>query len=210
MPSKDKTPQAKKVKKQARAQNAIDNILLAGKELISSQVEDISARSLAKRSGYSIGNIYHHFEKMADVFVKIYVEKRTDSQKKVAQLFNNHSPLSPITELAPKVTDQVISNHNEFDPKVLTFCLAALSKELNNPFEIDKSVDNLVAIFRDVADRDQTNTFRRMTVAESELLAKIYVYALRQPYIDESELMGTEEHRKIIISLFYSLFGNKQ
>ena len=210
MPSKDKTPQAKKVKKQARAQNAIDNILLAGKELISSKVEDISARSLAKRSGYSIGNIYHHFEKMADVFVKIYVEKRTDSQKKVAQLFNNHSPLSPITELAPKVTDQVISNHNEFDPKVLTFCLAALSKELNNPFEIDKSVDNLVAIFRDVADRDQTNTFRRMTVAESELLAKIYVYALRQPYIDESELMGTEEHRKIIISLFYSLFGNKQ
>ena len=210
MPSKDKTPQAKKVKKQARAQNAIDNILLAGKELISSQVEDISARSLAQRSGYSIGNIYHHFEKMADVFVKIYVEKRTDSQKKVAQLFNNHSPLSPITELAPKVTDQVISNHNEFDPKVLTFCLAALSKELNNPFEIDKSVDNLVAIFRDVADRDQTNTFRRMTVAESELLAKIYVYALRQPYIDESELMGTEEHRKIIISLFYSLFGNKQ
>ena len=51
------------------------------------------------------------------------------------------------------------------------------------------------------------NTFRKMTVADSQLLAKIYVYALRQPYIDESELMGTEEHRQIIINLFYSLFG---
>lgn len=51
------------------------------------------------------------------------------------------------------------------------------------------------------------NTFRKMTVAESQLLAKIYVYALRQPYMDESELMGTEEHRQIIINLFYSLFG---
>jgi hypothetical protein len=46
-----------------------------------------------------------------------------------------------------------------------------------------------------------------MTVAESQLLAKIYVYALRQPYMDESELMGTEEHRQIFINLFYSLFG---
>ena len=51
------------------------------------------------------------------------------------------------------------------------------------------------------------NTFRKMTVAESQLLAKIYVYALRQPYMDESELMGTEEHRQIFINLFYSLFG---
>jgi AcrR family transcriptional regulator len=198
-----------KIPKQSRAQKAVDNILLAGKELINSRVEDLSARSLAKRSGYSIGNIYHHFEKMADVFVQIYVDKRVESQKKVAKLFKDHRPSSPITELAPKVTDQVISNHNEFDPKVLTFCLTALSKELNNPFEIDKSVDNLVAIFREVADRDQSNTFRKMTVAESQLLAKIYVYALRQPYIDESELMGTEEHRQIIINLFYSLFGNK-
>lgn len=198
-----------KISKQPRALKAVDDILLAGRELTSSELGELSARSLAKKSGYSIGSIYYHFEKMADVFVKIYTEKRIESQMKVAQLFRSHKPLSPITELAPKVTDQVISNHNEFDPKVLTFCLTALSKDLNNPFEIDSSVDNLVAIFRETIQKDQSNTFRKMTVAESQLLAKIYVYALRQPYVDESDLMGTEEHRQIIIDLFYSLFGNK-
>ncbi|GEM_PF-1357236 len=211
MPAAPKTKNPKSTKKspkQPRSMQAVDNILLAGKELIASKDQNLNARALAKRSGYSIGNIYHHFEKIADVFVKIYVEKRTESQKKVASLFKDHDPSSPITELAPKVTDQVISNHNEFDPKVLTFCLTALSKELNNPFEIDKSVDDLVAIFRGVAERDKSNTFRKMTVAESQLLAKIYVYALRQPYIDESDLMGTEEHRQIVINLFYGLFGS--
>ena len=209
MPSSSKasktTPDSKK---QSRSLKAVDSILLAGKELIESKKQNLNARSLAEKSGYSIGNIYHHFEKIADVFVKIYLEKRVASQKKVAQLFIDHSPLSPINELAPKVTDQAISNHNEFDPKVLTFCLTALSKELNNPFEIDKSVEKLVAIFREVADRDQTNTFRKMTIPESQLLAKTYVYALRQPYIDESDLMGTEEHRQVMIKMFYSLFGN--
>ncbi|QWD92709.1 TetR/AcrR family transcriptional regulator [Polynucleobacter asymbioticus] len=209
MPNTSKTPKSKQVTpKQSRSLKAIDNILIAGKELIGSKKQTLNARALAEKSGYSIGNIYHHFEKIADVFVEIYLEKRVASQKKVAQLFIDHSPLSPITELAPRVTDQVISNHNEFDPKVLTFCLTALSKELNNPFEIDKSVEKLVAVFREVADKDQTNTFRKMTIPESELLAKTYVYALRQPYIDESELMGTEEHRQIMINMFYSLFGN--
>ena len=207
---KSKTSLTKqKILKQPRKQKSVDNILLAGNELISSKLEPLSARSLAKKSGYSIGNIYHHFEKIADVFVKVYMEKRIESQKKVAQLFKSHKPLSPITELAPKVTDQVLSNHNEFDPKVLAFCLTALSKDLNNPFEIDSSVDNLVAIFRITIEKDKTNTFRKMTVSESQLLAKLYVYALRQPYVDESDLMGTEEHRQIIINLFYSLFGNK-
>jgi len=209
VPNTSKTPKSKQVTpKQSRSLKAIDKILLAGKELIGAKKQALNARALAEKSGYSIGNIYHHFEKIADVFVEIYLEKRVASQKKVAQLFIDHSPLSPITELAPRVTDQVISNHNEFDPKVLTFCLTALSKELNNPFEIDKSVEKLVAIFREVADRDQTNTFRKMTIPESELLAKTYVYALRQPYIDESELMGTEEHRQVMIKMFYSLFGN--
>jgi len=208
MPTSPKALKSRKnSSKQPRSLKAVDSILLAGKELINSKDQQLNARSLAEKSGYSIGNIYHHFEKIADVFVQIYVEKRTISQKKIAQLFAEHDPLSPITELAPKVTDQVIYNHNEFDPKVLTFCLTALSKELNNPFEIDKSVEKLVAIFRETAERDQTNTFRRMSIPESQLLAKTYVYALRQPYIDESELMGTEEHRQIIINLFYSLFG---
>lgn len=212
MPSAAKAKTSKtapKISKQPRALKAVDDILLAGRELINSELEELNARSLAKKSGYSIGNIYYHFEKMADVFVKIYIEKRIESQKKVAQLFMSHSPLSPITELAPKVTDQVISNHNEFDPKVLTFCLTTLSKDLNNPFEIDNSVDDLVAIFQDTAKRDQSNTFRKMMVAESQLLAKVYVYALRQPYVDESNLMGTEEHRQIIIDLFHNLFGKK-
>lgn len=196
--------------RQYRALSAISNIKEAANNLIKEgQLERISARALSEKSGYSVGNIYHHFESIAEVLNEIYLEKRTESQKKCAELFKSHPSDEPIDSLAHSVTDQVLGHLNEFNPKILSFCLAAQSKHLNNPFEIDKSVEKLVEIFNETIARDQTGTFRKMTLAESHLLSKIYVYALRQPYIDESKLMGTEEHRDIVIKLFFSLFSTK-
>lgn len=195
---------------QNRSLQAVANIKEAAAELVKvPNMSRISARALAEKSGYSIGNIYHHFESVANVLIEIYDDKRIESQKKIADLFRSHSPDEPCDSLAVSVTDQVLSHLNDFNPKILAFCLTAKSKNLNNPFEIDKSVEGLVEIFNETIARDRTNTFRKMARAESHLLAKIYVYALRQPYIDESELMGTEQHRDLIIKLFFDLFSTK-
>ena len=54
-------------------------ILLAGEKLLlSGNVNLINAENLSKHSGYSIGNIYHHFKSLDQVFIKIFLKKRLD------------------------------------------------------------------------------------------------------------------------------------
>ena len=54
-------------------------ILLAGEKLLlSGNINLISAENLSKYSGYSVGNIYHQFKNLDQVFINIFLRKRLE------------------------------------------------------------------------------------------------------------------------------------
>ena len=65
----------KKISRKAKLSQ--EAILLAGQKLLlSGNINSISAENLSKHSGYSVGNIYHHFKSLDQVFINNFLKKK--------------------------------------------------------------------------------------------------------------------------------------
>ena len=84
----------KKKPKQDRAAKTKQDLLHTANEILDrGDLDDLSAKALSIKSGYSVGVIYKYFNKYEDIFIKIFLNKIDAHFKEVEQIYIDHQPL---------------------------------------------------------------------------------------------------------------------
>jgi len=168
--------------------------------------ELLTITNIAKRSGYSVGNIYHHFkniDNVIDEFVIQHHKKRIDVLIKL------------IKETPASMHVKEFTKHlNDLNFKVMTKLPRAITLKLASTVmtkrEVLKRIDEnnklLVGPIEAMIKINETNTFKKLTHKEIEMAVLVYASALRKPVTENHKLAFTKSHQQQSLAISMALF----
>lgn len=193
---------------QDRSQKAIENIFEAATSLaISGDAKLLNIRELSERSGYSVGNIYHYFSKIDDLFSYVFNKRREKVHAAFGENIRKLDPSSTVSEIFTKLVDDSFEIWKQPHPKLLNKMLRQYLKRSQDPEKFHAIADLLVPDFLDVMKKNTSATFRSIDVIELRILLRMAEQAIGAPFIEQDPLAGSEEHRKIAINSCCALFN---
>jgi hypothetical protein len=194
--------------KNPRTANTVDEILEAAKLLSDAETAElINARALSKKSGYSVGTIYRYFKKIDHIFLDLFLWRIKKSIALAAQVIETHQPHHEVGELVASIVDAGMAQWSSKNPEVIKLVIRYFFKNAKEPEKFNTLLDDLIPLVFAVQKRDQTDTFRSMTVNELRFQVRALQMAIRNPFLEGDAIAGTDEHRRLAIDMGMRLFS---
>ena len=185
-------------------------IILAGEKLLlSGNVNLINAENLSKQSGYSIGNIYHHFKSLDQVFIKIFLKKRLDIFLELVDEINKFPKNKSCEELCKILVNKSFERANKLKIKVLQYIFKIMLTKSEQPEKINLIIDALIEPLIECRKRNKTNSFREIEEDEMRLLLRSLQAFIRSPFLENQSIAGTALHKELTLNLCQKLFSIK-
>ena len=192
-----------------KRKKTVEELLEAVKQLVESdQLEDLTSRGIAKKSGYSIGTIYRYFEKLDDIFIHLFLERRKLAMIKIEEAITSLGPYAGIHEVITAIYDsgtyELMRNKN---PRLLQFVVRYFFKNSKEPEKFNSIIDCLIPAIRQFQVQDKTGTVKQMSDQEIALNLRAMQASIRSPFLEAMPFAGSEEHRRLVIEIGVNLFG---
>lgn len=170
--------------------------------------EHLTITNIAKRSGYSIGNIYHYFKNIDDVIEQFAVERTRKRCNLIIELIESASTTSTALEILKAINDANFDFFKTHAPRGAFQKLAkkALSKR-NFINELDHISMLLAEPIEKMIKKNESNTFKKLTRQEIELAVLMIMTAVRKPFHFNHELAGTHTHRHQCLIILLALLA---
>jgi len=193
---------------QKRAEDAIESIVQATKELIAiDKIEELTTRGLTGKSGYSTGTLYRYFKKLDDLFVFVMVRRRREMLDALADHICKHPPHEDIHVLAKTIVHNAIDTwRNTISKRMFGMFIRQYFKRSPKPEMFMLIGDLLIEPLLEVQRRDQTNTIKIMQGDELRLAIRCIQTAINNPMLESTDFAGTEEHKRIATEIAIKLF----
>lgn len=196
---------------QDRSEKAIETIFEAATQLaISGDPNLLNIRELSERSGYSIGNIYHYFFKIDDLFSYVFNMRREKVHLAFGENIKKIDPNATAYDLFTKLVDDSFLVWKQPQPKLLNKMLRQYLKRCKEPEKFNAIADLLAPPFLEALRKNKSDTFRRIEFNELRILLRMIQSAIGAPFIEQDPIAGTEEHRTIAINCCCVLFENRK
>ena len=187
-----------------------EGIILAGEKLLlSGNVNLINAENLSKQSGYSIGNIYHHFKSLDQVFIKIFLKKRLDIFLELVDEINKFPKNKSCEELCKILVNKSFERANKLKIKVFQYIFKIMLTKSEQPEKINLIIDVLIEPLIECRKRNKTNSFREIEEDEMRLLLRSLQAFIRSPFLENQSIAGTALHKELTLNLCQKLFSIK-
>jgi AcrR family transcriptional regulator len=168
---------------------------------------DLTISNISKSSGYSIGNIYHHFKNVDHVFEEFFLMRTSELTQQLILLIENVKPETNASEAIKTILDfQFKFAKNTINQKILKFLARRV---MSNP-ELRDKVD---VINLEVADsiatmiqKNETNTFKKLSAQEIELAILLVNGAMRKPVLSNHKLSFSETHKKLMLQILLAIY----
>jgi AcrR family transcriptional regulator len=198
----------KKISRKAKLSQ--EAILLAGQKLLlSGNVNSISAENLSKYSGYSVGNIYHHFKNLDQVFINIFLKKRLEIFLALADEINKFPKNRSCEELCKILVDKSFEGANKLKIKIIQYLFNIMLTKSESPEKLNLIMDVLIEPLIECRKRNKTNSFREIEEDEMQLLLRALQAFIRSPFLENQTIAGSELHKKLTLSLCQKLLSSK-
>ncbi|MFM7009789.1 MAG: TetR/AcrR family transcriptional regulator [Betaproteobacteria bacterium] len=200
-----------KIKKQTqtRSELAVQNILQAADAVFDEQApNDLNARKLAEKSGYSVGTLYYYLNKAEDAFIWMIIKRREKQFIKLADLINQCPAGKPLPALLSEMIDSSFSEYNRMRPQSFFLVFRMIMKFSKNPLAFDDALKTLVEPLLSAQQRDTTGTFRQTDADELLMLLKTCFGMIRRPFLEQSPVAGSEKHKTLALDTMVRLLGN--
>lgn len=195
---------------QLRAKKALSDIVSSVEILSQSEdLEKLKIRDLTARSGYSLGAISHHFNSFNDIFIYVFLVRRKQAILKAVKIINEHPSDQPLSVLVSNMLNYFIYELSRPNRKTLLFVMGKFFKHSDNPQLINMELDATIPAWINVSQRDQTNTFSNFSENELRFRLRSIQGFVRSPFLENNDISGTEEHKKIALDIFMRLFTNQ-
>ena len=196
----------KKISKTARKSQ--EAILLAGEKLLlSGNVNLITAENLSKHSGYSIGNIYHHFKNIHEIFITIFIKKRIEIFLELANEINKFPKNQSCENLFKILIDKIFERQKKLKTKTIQYLFQLMLKKSEEPEKFNLIIDILIEPLIECRKRNKTNSFKEIEEDEMRLLLRSLQAFIKSPYLENQPIAGTMLHKKLTIDLCQKLFS---
>ena len=198
----------KKISKTARKSQ--EAILLAGEKLLlSGNINLITAENLSKHSGYSIGNIYHHFKNIHEIFITIFIKKRIEIFLELANEINKFPKNQSCENLFKILIDKIFERQKKLKTKTIQYLFQLMLKKSEEPEKINLIIDVLIEPLIECRKRNKTNSFREIEEDEMRLLLRSLQAFIKSPYLENQPIAGTLLHKKLTLDLCQKLFSTQ-
>jgi len=178
-----------------------------GALLVDDDPDLLTITNISKRSGYSIGNIYHHFKNIDSVIDEFLIHRVRKRTKVMIAMINEMPPTATAKEIIRIINDY---NFDEMTNKMPKNMLIKLANKIMNKTEVRERLDEISLSYTDsieaMINRNETNTFKNLTHAEVEMALLMSINAIRKPVICKHKLAFTEAHRQQSLALMMALY----
>ncbi len=193
---------------QKRGEMTVDNIFSAAKDLIKTGEPDmLSSRELSKRSGYSIGSIYHYFKKIDDVFLSLFIQRRNKTYTIILEKVQQHDPAQDVEIFIKMIVDTIFCEFKKNNnPQLTRWIIRQFLKRSKEPEKLGAIIDSLVPSVLQLIARDTTGTFAPLSETEARLKLRAIQVVIRSPFFECDPMAGTEEHYNLSCQVGIRLF----
>ena len=194
--------------KQERSQKTLEDILDAAEQIVTDANPDLfTSRTLAKRSGYALGTLVRRLNSVENVFLWAAKKARDQKFKEFAISITQFDPKTPIDTFAENMIDAAFSGIQRVNPAVMHFFENRFTKINGLPQDYFVYIDSLVEPYLVAASKNQTDTFRVLSISEASLLIRHICLLVERPFIEGNPIAGTQDHRRIAIEMIIRLLG---
>ena len=169
--------------------------------------EDLTITDISKLSGYSIGNIYHHFKNIESIFKETLLSqlrKRIDLQIEMISKIKSDKEAAYITSLL--LESFMNSLFKKYRRAAMLYFLKRFLNDHTFMDEINKIQLKTTDAILKVIKENKTNTFKKLNRQEIEMNIILTSAIFLRPVLFGHKLALTEYHQKQIINTVSSLY----
>jgi len=194
--------------KQERSLRTIENILEAAEQLTTEADPKLfTSRSLAQRSGYSLGTLVRRLGSIENVFLWAIKKGRSELLNQVALRITQFDPDVSVKTFSEDMVDTAFVNIQKVNPKVMRFFENRVTKRDGLPADYFSYWDCFSEPYLESVQKNTTGTFRQMTQDEAVLIIRHLCLLIERPFVESNPIAGTAEHRRIAIDALIRLLG---
>jgi hypothetical protein len=196
------------VAKQGRSVQSLEDILQAAFELVNAaDPKKFTSRTLAERSGYALGTMNKRLGIIENAFLWTIEKGQAKHIENMAKKFKEFDTNLPLQAFFEIMVDLAFKSIKQVNPKVMRYYEDCVAKQNALSSEFYHYSDALTQPYVETALRNQTNTFRHISIDEAILLFRSALTIVERPFVELNPIAGTEEHRRIAISTLVQMFG---
>lgn len=194
--------------KQRRSKQTLDEILQAAFDLVDqANPNKFTSRALSARSGYALSTLCDRLGIIENAFLWVIKQGQTQHLGNLAQKFREFDDHLPLQSFMEVMIDCSFEKIKQVNPRVIRYYEDCLAKQQALSSESYHYSDIMAQPYVETALRNQTDTFRHISVDEAILLFRSALTIVERPFVELNPIAGTEEHRRIAISTLVQMFG---
>ncbi len=194
--------------KQRRSKQTLDEILQAAFDLVDqANPNKFTSRALSARSGYALSTLCDRLGIIENAFLWVIKQGQAHHIDNLAQKFREFDDHLPLQSFIEVMIDYSFEKIKQVNPKVMRYYEDCLAKQQALSSESYHYSDILTQPYVETALRNQTDTFRHISVDEAILLFRSALTIVERPFVELNPIAGSEEHRRIAISTLVQMFG---
>ena len=118
---------------------------------------------------------------------------------KLVSAINDFPCDQPVNMLAQIIINSSFEELNKMNKRSFYMIFKMILRFSRDPLKFDDAVAVLVPPLLGAQKRDSTGTFRQTSDAELLMLLKICFAIIRRPFLEQLEIAGKDEHRKLAL-----------
>jgi len=194
--------------KQRRSKQTLDEILQAAFDLVDqANPNKFTSRALSARSGYALSTLCDRLGIIENAFLWVIKQGQTQHLGNLAQKFREFDDHLPLQSFMEVMIDCSFEKIKQVNPRVIRYYEDCLAKQQALSSESYHYSDIMAQPYVETALRNQTDTFRHISVDEAILLFRSALTIVERPFVELNPIAGSEEHRRIAISTLVQMFG---
>jgi AcrR family transcriptional regulator len=194
--------------KQERSQRTLEDILEAAEQIVlEANPELFTSRTLAKKSGYSLGTLVRRLSSIENVFLWAAKKARDKKYQELSISLAQFDESVTVEYFARNVVDTVFSGIEKGNPAVMRFLENRFTKINGLPTDYFSYMDLFTEPFLESVAKNKTDTFRSMSKNEAALLLRQICLLVERPFMENNPIAGTKEHRNVAVDAINRLLG---
>ena len=196
--------------KQERSQKTLVDILDAAEQIVADANPDLfTSRTLSQRSGYALGTLVRRLKSVENVFLWAVKKGRDQQFQEAAFRITQFDADTSIDTFAEIMVDTAFTIIQRVNPAVMRFFENRITKMNGLTPDYYAYMDCLVEPYLAATSKNQTDTFRELSISEASLLLRQICLLLERPFMEDNPIAGTQEHRRIVIDMVIRLLGKR-
>lgn len=194
---------------QERASTTADVIVEAAIRALEENFGDldrISSKSLAQKSGFSVGSLYRYFTDKEHLFSKVWLFFISRLHQDLVSKVDAFPDDGSVRQLMMVILDHYFDSLSKRNPQRMIKIFRLCIRSLPDPENLAKPIDVLIEPLIRAQIRNQSGSMRILDENELRIFLRGAQAMVRSDFLEQNPFFGTQSHRRLMLDSMVRLF----